>query len=85
MNKHSILIVDDEPKFLEGLSLVLEKDFNILTASNGKEGLSVFKNNPSISLILLDLDMPVMNGLEMLIRIREKSKTLPITGMILKL
>ena len=83
MNKHSILIVDDEPGLLESLSILLEKDFNILTASNGKEGLSIFKNNPSISLILLDLDMPVMNGVETLERIRavnSKVKVLIMTG-----
>ena len=83
MNKHSILIVDDEPGLLESLSILLEEDFNILTASNGKEGLSVFKANPSISLILLDLDMPAMNGVEALERIRDvdsKVKVLIMTG-----
>ena len=82
MGKHSILIVDDEPGMLDSLSILLEEDFNILTASNGKGGLSVFEDNPSISMILLDMDMPVMNGLEMLIRIRETSdiKVVIMTG-----
>ena len=82
MNKPLILIVDDEPGMLDSLSILLGKDFNILTASNGEEGLSVFKDNPSISMILLDMDMPVMNGLEMLIKIRETSdiKVVIMTG-----
>ncbi len=73
MSKPSILIVDDEPNFLKSLCALFEKDFSILTASNGREGLDIFSANPPISMILLDMDMPVMNGPEMLTRIREIS------------
>lgn len=71
MNKHTVLVVDDEPKILESLSIILEEDFNILIASNGKEGLTVFNANPNISMILLDIDMPIMNGVEALESIRD--------------
>ena len=74
MIKHSILIVDDEAKLLKSLSLLLRDKFDIVTASNGKEGYEQFKNNPYLSIILLDLNMPVMNGVEMLKKVRSESK-----------
>jgi len=72
MDKPSVLIIDDEPKLLSSLSLILGEEFNVLTALNGRDGLEVFTSNP-VSAILLDLDMPVMNGLEALEKIRESS------------
>ena len=87
MNNHkdkpSILIIDDEPLLLLSFSSLLKSDFNVLTAPNGKEGLLKFKSNPSLSLILLDLNMPVMNGVETLKAIRasdDKVKVLIMTG-----
>jgi len=71
MNKPYVLIVDDEVRFLESLSLFLKKDFNVITAHNGKDGLRLFQSNPHISIILLDLEMPLMDGAEMLLKIRE--------------
>ena len=70
MNKPSVLIIDDEPLLLSSFSSLLERDFNVLTAPNGREGLSKFRSNPSLSMILLDLQMPVMNGVETLKAIR---------------
>ena len=83
MGKHLILIVDDEPRLLKSLSLLLKREFDIITASNGKEGYEQFRATPYLSLILLDLDMPVMNGIEMLKRVREissKMKVIIMTG-----
>lgn len=78
--KPTILIIDDEKRLLISLSLLLEKDFNILTASNGRGGLSLFSSN-HVSLILLDIDMPVMNGLEMLQKIRTADKFVRVIMM----
>lgn len=80
MEKPTILIADDESRLRISLSLLLEKDFNILTAANGKEVLSHL-NNSSISLILLDIVMPVMNGLESLQIIRSADKFIKIIIM----
>lgn len=82
MNKPSMLIVDDEPRFLESLSRLFEKDFRVFQASNGEEGILTFNKNP-VSMILLDLDMPVMNGLETLRRIRKiccETRVIIMTG-----
>ena len=84
MDKPTVLIIDDEQLFLSSYSFLLEKDFNVLTAPNGREGLLKFKSNPLLSLILLDLNMPVMNGIETLKAIRasdDKIKVVIMTGV----
>jgi signal transduction histidine kinase len=62
-----ILIVDDEEMDREMLRLMLsEYSENILHAGNGREGLAILAVNGPVDVILLDLEMPVMNGWEML-------------------
>ncbi|MGL5634298.1 MAG: response regulator [Sarcina sp.] len=69
----SILIVDDEVKIVEVLEAYLEKDnFKVMTANNGLDALKLFEEN-KFSLILLDLMLPDMNGVEVCKKIREKS------------
>jgi len=76
--KPSILIVDDEERFLDSLKALLSDEFEVLSAANGKEGLRLLKSNSKIALILLDLDMPVMNGVEMLERLRKKNSNISV-------
>lgn len=59
-----ILLVDDDPDFVEGTKMVLEKsDFEVITASSGKECLERIKEE-SPDLILLDIMMPKKSGFE---------------------
>ena len=68
--KYRVLIVEDEPISLEMLSKTLKEDFNVLTADNGKKGFELYKKfNPHI--IISDLNMPIMNGIELIQKIRE--------------
>ena len=69
--KHKILIVDDEPDILEFIGYNLRKEgFTIHTASTGKEGIeSARKNRPD--LILLDIMLPEMDGIEVCEEIRK--------------
>ena len=63
----SVLIVEDEPSIRENLQLLLEMEgYSVFTATNGEEGLKVLHTIPRPCLILLDLLMPVMNGMEFL-------------------
>ena len=65
--KQKILIVEDEDISYEILATMLKDDYEILRASNGDEGLRVLRAKAKdISLVLLDILMPVMDGLEML-------------------
>lgn len=65
-----ILVVDDEPSLQELLKDFLSKEgFDVITASNGEEGLKKVKED-SPDLVILDCSMPVLNGYEMLERMR---------------
>ena len=68
----TILIIDDEAPIREALSGILaDEGFNPLTAPSAEEGFGLLKEN-DIQLILLDIWMPGMDGLEALPRIREE-------------
>ena len=67
----TILVVDDEADLLSTIQARLKwKKFNVLTALNSREGLEIAASKKP-DLILLDNNMPVMNGLEMLAQLRE--------------
>ncbi|MGN0005861.1 MAG: HD domain-containing phosphohydrolase [Candidatus Gastranaerophilaceae bacterium] len=70
--KPTILIVDDEINNLQLLKRTFRGSYNILTASNGVEGLEVVKQEGDrISLIVSDQKMPVMEGTEFLKKVNE--------------
>jgi len=71
-DKVKILIVDDEPNIVQTLQDRLEmNDFDVVTACNGQEGLEqAVKETPDV--VLLDVIMPVMDGLEMLEALRKE-------------
>jgi two-component system, OmpR family, alkaline phosphatase synthesis response regulator PhoP len=70
-SKYKVLLVDDEPDILEFLSYNLKKEgYNVFTAGNGKEALTVAKAEVP-HLIILDVMMPDMDGIETCREIRE--------------
>lgn len=71
MDGKKILVVDDEPDILEILSYNLRKEgFQVQTANNGEEGLkAAHQMNPD--LIILDIMMPQMDGIELCRQLRE--------------
>ena len=76
----NILIVDDEQSYRQLLSLVFEGDgHTIRTASNGREALSLLQNEPA-DVVISDVRMPDMDGIEMLSSVRE---TQPDLGVVL--
>ena len=63
-NEYTVLLVDDENDILDFLSYTLEKEgYKVFTADNGKEGIKLAKNI-SPDLIILDVMMPEMDGIE---------------------
>jgi len=78
-----ILIVDDNENTLTTLKDLLEgKGYSIAVANSGAEAIEIVKNN-NVELILLDMIMPVMNGLETYLKIKginDKITTIIITG-----
>lgn len=79
----TILLVDDSEDNLTLTSLVLEKDnHSILTARNGREALRIAQqDNPDV--ILLDIQMPVMDGFEVCRRLKADSETANIPVLFL--
>lgn len=71
MNK-TILIVDDDEMLQTIVSFLLEEEgYNVLTAKNGEMAIDLLKNEV-IDLILSDLMMPVINGMELVEKIRNQ-------------
>ncbi|MDA3941955.1 MAG: response regulator [Bacteroidetes bacterium] len=61
----TILVAEDEDlNVLYTKRIFKAKPFNVLYARNGSEALNLVKENPSINLVLMDIKMPVMDGLE---------------------
>ena len=70
---YNILICDDEKDIVSALKIYLTNpDLRLLTAENGREALEILKTE-DIHLILLDIMMPVMDGISAMIKIREMS------------
>ena len=75
---NTILVVDDEPNYLIVLSeLLREEGFEVFTAKSGSEGLRVVKEN-DIDLVITDMRMPGMDGLELLAEVKEYNRDLPV-------
>ncbi len=70
--EHHILICDDERDIVSALKIYLSQEHYILhTANNGREALAILETEP-IDLLLLDIMMPEMDGIETMVRLREK-------------
>ena len=76
-----ILIVDDESVVRESISeLLVEQGYEVQTANNGREGIDVFESfHPD--LVLTDISMPDMEGIEFLRILRKRKENLPIIAM----
>jgi len=73
-----IMFVEDETDLITIISDTLSKlGADFVTANNGQEGLEKLKDNPDIKLIVSDINMPVMNGIEMIKNIRESGSDIP--------
>ncbi|OIP65189.1 MAG: DNA-binding response regulator [Nitrospirae bacterium CG_4_9_14_3_um_filter_53_35] len=83
MNRNRILLVDDEPGALEILAGILgQENYEVVTAQDGEEALSILKES-SFDLVLTDLNMPKINGLELIRRIQQVDPvlmTIVLTG-----
>ena len=71
--KYSILVIDDEIEILDMLSRFLNRNpnFSVQTFSNPVSALSSINNNTKYDLVLLDIVMPQMNGLDVLEKLKD--------------
>ena len=67
-----ILIIDDDLQILDMLSQTLEREgYEVITASDGKEGLRLYRENP-VDLIITDIIMPGKEGIETIMDLRRE-------------
>lgn len=72
MNKWNVLVVEDDREILEGVSIYLKNQgYNVFKALNGREGLDII-DKEEIHLAIVDIMMPIMDGITMTMRLREK-------------
>ncbi len=77
-----ILIVEDElSNYLYFNEIIKKKGYKTLHAFNGAEAVSLCHQYPEITLIIMDMKMPVMNGLEATMRIREFRQNIPVVAI----
>ena len=68
-----ILVCDDDRDIVSALKIYLEADsYAVLTAYNGREALEALDSDPEISLVLLDIMMPEMDGIQAMTKLREE-------------
>jgi DNA-binding NtrC family response regulator len=72
MKKPSILIVDDDRITRDSLAGYLDDEYTTFKASDGMEALNLLRENKEIAVVLSDVDMPSMDGFELLHSIRDE-------------
>ncbi len=74
-----ILLVDDDTLVRDMMAMILESEGHDLeTADHGAEAWEKYCATPTVGLIISDMHMPVMNGLELIKAVRKLNKTLPL-------
>jgi len=79
MSIANVLLVDDEVSFVETFSERLElRDFEISKAFSGEEALEVLDENKNVEVVILDVKMPGMDGIETLAEIKRKNPLIEV-------
>lgn len=68
--KPAVLVIDDNPVNLRSAKVFLEARFEVIPVKSGLEGLDVLKKR-TVDIILLDIEMPMMDGFTFLLRLKE--------------
>jgi CheY-like chemotaxis protein len=81
------LVVDDDARNIFALTTILENhEMVVLSATNGRQAIEIIKNEPDLSVVLMDIMMPEMDGYETLREIRKipEFRSLPILALTAK-
>jgi CheY-like chemotaxis protein len=80
-NTKRILVIDDEPSALDVLQKILEGEgYEVLVAANGLDGVALFRQQPC-DLVITDMVMPVKDGLQTILELRDEAPDLPIIAI----
>jgi CheY-like chemotaxis protein len=83
----TVLLVDDDPRNIFALSSVLERrGMKVLTATTGREAITLIEETPSLAIVLMDIMMPEMDGYKTIEKIRQHKayRRLPIVALTAK-
>ncbi len=74
-----ILLLEDEPYVMKLLRLILEPKYRVIEATTGEEGLRGFiDHNYQVDLLIADVTLPVLSGIEVALLLRSKQLELPV-------
>lgn len=77
--KKRILIIEDNPMVVKSLEFKLTKDgYEVIVAEDGRKALEILKQEETIQLVITDLMLPYVTGIELIEYIRKNTPTLPI-------
>jgi two-component system, response regulator, stage 0 sporulation protein F len=71
ITRAKVIYVDDEPINLQLFKLNFRRKYDVLLANDGFEGLSVLNENPDTNIIISDMRMPIMSGIEFITKAKE--------------
>jgi HAMP domain-containing protein/CheY-like chemotaxis protein/signal transduction histidine kinase len=83
----TVLLVDDDPRNIFALASALERrGMNVLTATTGREAITLIEETPSLAIVLMDIMMPEMDGYQTIEKIRQNKayRRLPIIALTAK-
>jgi HAMP domain-containing protein/CheY-like chemotaxis protein len=87
LRKRKVLVVDDDARNIFALTTVLENhEMDVLSATNGRQAIELIEQTPDLSVVLMDIMMPEMDGYETMREIRTdpRLRTLPILALTAK-
>jgi HAMP domain-containing protein/CheY-like chemotaxis protein/signal transduction histidine kinase len=87
LRNRKVLVVDDDVRNIFALTTVLEnQDMEVVSATNGRQAIDLIQSTPDLSVVLMDIMMPEMDGYETMREIRKDSRfrTLPILALTAK-
>ena len=82
-----VLVVDDDARNIFALTSLLEsQEMDVISVTNGRSAIDIIHNTPELSIVLMDIMMPVMDGYETIREIRKapQFRTLPILALTAK-
>jgi CheY-like chemotaxis protein len=87
LRRQRVLVVDDDIRNIFALTSILEnQEMEVLTATNGRQAIDIIQRTPDLSVVLMDIMMPEMDGYETMRQIRKdpQLRTLPILALTAK-